>query len=441
MTTRRLFLKQGLFATAGLSLLAQARMAEAAAPSNRVVIFLYLFGGNDGLNTVVPMNQYTTYESLRPTLKIPKGRLLVPDTAKQIGFNPGMTKLFNRFTSNGTGKANVAVLNGVAMPEDSVGLFDHAGCQYVYQTCDIKQVDRATDPAGWFGEYFKTSGYAASLTGVDLGGSPVPLQYIGYVPTSITSVNDFVLTPNISNISPENDALKAAYSAMYGSPKSIPASTSAIAEYNRTTRVQALSDSVIVQAATSGYKATPDPTDSSKTIYPNTSLGNSFKTCAQLLYGDLGIRSITIGVGGWDTHEKQNDGALDNPSTGYTLGNHDKLLQGVSDAIDAFFVDLETQGLAEDVLLITMSDFGRNATENSSFGTDHGYSSVAFAVGKTVKGGVYNDYPDLTQLVYTNKLSKKSDFRSVYSTIAAKFLGANPVLVTGGDFPLMGFLG
>jgi uncharacterized protein (DUF1501 family) len=429
MTTRRLFLKQGLFATAGLSLLAQARMVEAATLSNRVVVFLYLYGGNDGLNTIVPTDQYTTYTSLRPTLKIPKGRLLVPDTAKQIGFNPGMIKLFNRFNSNGTGKANVAVLNGVAMPEDSVGLFDHAGCEYVYQTCDIKQTERATDPTGWFGEYFKALGNTTSLTGVDLGGSSVPLRYVGYVPTSITSVNDFILTPTF-----DTTALQTAYRAMYGSPTSIPASTSAIAEYNRTTRVQSLADSATVKAATTGYVAA--------TTYPNTGLGNSFKTCAQLLYGNLGIRSITIGVGGWDTHENQNAGAVDS-STGYTLGNHDKLLQSVSDAIDAFFVDLEAQGLADNVLLITMSDFGRNATENSTFGTDHGFSSVAFAVGKNVVGGVYNDYPSLASndLVYTNKLQKKSDFRSVYSTIAEKFLGADPVLITGGTFPLMGFLG
>jgi uncharacterized protein (DUF1501 family) len=431
MTTRRLFLKQGLFATAGLSLLAQARMAEAAAPSNRVVVFLYLFGGNDGLNTIVPMNQYSTYQSLRPTLRIPQSKLLVPPSATQIGFNPGMTKLFNRFNKNGTGKANVAILNGVSMPTDSVGLFDHAACQYVYQTCDIKQADRATDPSGWFGEYFKTLGSTPSLSGVDLGGSPVPLQYIGYVPTSISSVNDFVLTPTF-----DTTALQTAYSAMYGSSTNIPASTSAIAEYNRTTRVQALADSKAVSAATSNYKATPDPTDPNKSVYPNTSLGNSFKTCAQLLYGDLGIRSITIGVGGWDTHENQNAGA-----SSTALGNHDNLLKGVSDAIDAFFFDLETQGLADNVLVITMSDFGRNATENSTFGTDHGFSSVAFAVGTTVVGGVYNTYPDLTKLAFNNKLDIKSDFRSVYSTIASKFLNADPVLVTGGNFPIMGFLG
>jgi uncharacterized protein (DUF1501 family) len=191
-----------------------------------------------------------------------------------------------------------------------------------------------------------------------------------------------------------------------------------------------LADWGAVKAATSSYVApTTNP-------YPATSLGNSFKNCAQLLSGNLGIRSITIGAGGWDTHENQNAGA-----TSTALGSHDKLLQGVSDCIDAFFIDLENLGIADNVLLITMSDFGRNAPENSSLGTDHGFSSVAFAVGKTVVGGIYNDYPSLSSLVYSNKLNIKSDFRSVYSTIAARFLQADPYLVTGGNFPIMGFLG
>jgi uncharacterized protein (DUF1501 family) len=420
MTTRRLFLKQGLFATAGLSLLAQTRMVEAATLSNRVVVFLYLFGGNDGLNTIVPMNQYSTYQTLRPNIQIPQNSLLVPPKATQIGFNPGMTKLYNRFVKNGSaGNVNVAVLNGISMPRESVGLFDHAGCQYVYQTCDIKQTSRATDPSGWFGRYFNSKGYTSSLAGVDLGGSSIPLQYVGYVPTSIGSVNDFLLRPSF-----DTTALQTAYSAVMNVP---PTSTSAIAEYNRTTRIQALADSATVKQSTSSYAAT--------TTYPSSGLGNSFKNCAQLLYGDLGIHSVTIGVGGWDTHENQNK-----INAGRTMGYHDGILKDVSDCIDAFFTDLENLGLADNVLLITMSDFGRNATENSTFGTDHGFSSVAFAVGKTVKGGVYNQYPDLTQLVYTNKLDIKSDFRSVYSTIAARFLDADPMLVTGGTFPLMDFL-
>lgn len=413
MSTRRNFLKQGIFATAGLSLLTQARMVEAAALSNKVVIFLFLYGGNDGLNTIVPMDQYATYQQLRPTLQIPQSKLLVPP-GTQIGFNPGMTKLYDRFVN----KRDVAVLNGIAMPQDSVGLFAHDACQYVYQTCDIRQTTRTSGPEGWIGNYFDTLTSTPNLTGIDLGGSPLPLQNSDYVPTSISSINDFYLTPSF-----DTQALQAAYSGVMN----VPAANNVVAEYNRTTRVQALADSAVVRQSTSGYMAT--------VTYPSTSLGNSFKNCAQLLYGDMGVRAVTIGAGGWDTHQNQNAGA-----SSTALGSHDRLLQGVSDCIDAFFTDLENLGLADNVLLITMSDFGRNATENADRGTDHGYSSVAFAVGKMVQGGIYNAYPSLTALAYTNKLNIRSDFRSVYATVAERFLGASSSLVTGGSFPLMDFL-
>jgi uncharacterized protein (DUF1501 family) len=422
MTTRRLFLKQGLFATAGLSLLAQARMVEAATLSNRIVVFLYLFGGNDGLNMIVPMNQYSTYQQLRPNLHIPQSKLLVPP-GTQIGFNPAMTKLYSRFVSNGTGKANVAVLNGIAMPTDSVGLFDHVRCQYAYQSCDVYQTSGATKPEGWIGKYFKNSGAdIRSLTGVNLGDSQIPLQYSGYTPTSIVSINDFYVNPSF-----DTTALQSYINLM-----NIPA-TNPIAEYNRTIRVQALADSNTARQATSTYVAT--------TAYPNSTLGNGLKNCAQLLYSNsLGIRAVTVGTGGFDTHQNQNYGA-----SSTTLGYHDQLLQDVSDCIDAFFSDLEALGIADNVLLVTMSDFGRNIAENSSLGTDHGYASTSFVIGKSVVGGVYNDYPDLTNanltnLTFSNKLYIQSDFRSVYTTIAARFLGADPVLVTGGNFPLIGFL-
>jgi uncharacterized protein (DUF1501 family) len=421
MSTRRIFLQQGLFATAGFALATQARMAEAATLSNRVVVLLYLSGGNDGLNTVVPINQYSRYQTLRPTLRIPQSSLLVLPDHPEIGLNPGLTKLYNLYTSNSSLK--VAIINGVALPKDADGLFDHAGSQYVYQSCDTKQVNRASAPTGWFGRYFEAGGYTGDLTGIDLGNFPLSLRGSSYIPASISSIPDFSLTPSID--SNETDALLSAYSDIMRIPTAVR-----VAEYNRTTRVTALSTSAIVRQGTAGYVTTPGVT------YPSTGLGNSFKSCAQLLTGNLGIRAFTINAGGWDTHKDQNQ-----INSGSTIGYHDNLLKGISDCIDAFFKDLQGQGIADNVLLVTMSDFGRTAKENSDKGTDHGYGSVAFVVGTTVKNGVYNTYPDLNALAFDNSsLDIKSDFRSVYATIASKFLGADPQVVTGGNFPLLGFL-
>jgi uncharacterized protein (DUF1501 family) len=421
MSTRRIFIQQGLFATASFALATQARMAEAATLGNRVVVFLYLFGGNDGLNTVVPINQYSRYQALRPTLGIPQSKLLVLPDRPDIGLNPGLSKLYNLYKSNSSVK--VAIINGVAMPQDAEGLFDHAGSQYVFQTCDIKQANRITGSTGWLGRYFEAGSYTADLTGIDLGGNPLPLTGSSYIPASINSISEFYLTPTIDGN--ETSAQLAAYSDIINIPTTV-----SVAEYNRTTRVTALAASAIVRQSTSGYVTTTGVT------YPSSGLGTSFRNCAQLLTGNLGIRAFTIGIGSWDTHKDQNK-----INSGSTLGYHDSLLQNISDCIDAFFKDLQGQGIADNVLLVTMSDFGRTAKENSDKGTDHGYSSVAFVVGTTVKNGVYNAYPDLNALVFNNSsLDIKSDFRSVYSTIASKFLGADPQVATGGNFPLLGFL-
>jgi uncharacterized protein (DUF1501 family) len=106
--------------------------------------------------------------------------------------------------------------------------------------------------------------------------------------------------------------------------------------------------------------------------------------------GDLGVYALRVGAGGYDTHGDQNPG-----SGGGRLGYHDELLQEVSDAIGAFYADLTAHGIAERVLILTISEFGRTAYENGDRGTDHGFSSVAFAIGGTVNGGVYGLYRGL----------------------------------------------
>jgi len=183
----------------------------------------------------------------------------------------------------------------------------------------------------------------------------------------------------------------------------------------------------VIQQQTAGY--IPQAT------YPTSGLGNALKSATQLLTGNLGIGGITVGIGGWDTHSDQN--ALN----GGTIGYHDALLKDLSDSITAFYQDIEAQGLADKVILVTMSDFGRTAQENADQGTDHGLSSVSFVVGNAVKGGAYNAYPSLdASALFNDGLGIQSDFRSVYATIAQKFLNVDPALVTGGSFPLLDFL-
>jgi uncharacterized protein (DUF1501 family) len=142
------------------------------------------------------------------------------------------------------------------------------------------------------------------------------------------------------------------------------------------------------------------------------------------------VRAMGVGTGGFDTHGQEKRG-----------GYHDGLLRDVGDAIAAFYADLKAHALSDRVLVLTISEFGRTPFENGDRGSDHGYGSVAFAIGDPVKGGVYGDYPHLGDdwLVFGDLLDVTTDFRSVYATAFANFLGVDPQPLVG-DFPLLGFV-
>ncbi len=209
---------------------------------------------------------------------------------------------------------------------------------------------------------------------------------------------------------------------IYRKVQQIRIPNSNVAEVNRRLRVQSLIESDTIRKRTANYVALA--------TYPDDSLlAGQLYQCAQLIWADLGVRAFSVGFGDFDTHYGQ-------------VGIHDRLLKDLSDSVAAFYNDLNAHGLSDRVLILTISEFGRRANENSDVGTDHGFASVAFAIGDPVKGGVYRAYPDLapSKLVLYGKLHASTDFRSVYATTAAEFLDSDPVPLVGGKFPQLGFL-
>jgi len=150
--------------------------------------------------------------------------------------------------------------------------------------------------------------------------------------------------------------------------------------------------------------------------YPNSEFGNNMKQIAQLLKANLGVEAAFTDVGGWDTH--QNQGAVDGQ-----LANR---LTDFSTSISAFWRDLGDD--AENVTLVTMSEFGRTARQNGTGGTDHGHANAMFVLGGNVKGGkVYGRWPGLDDHLLNEgrDLAVTTDFRQVLGEAAAKTLGAN----------------
>ncbi len=141
---------------------------------------------------------------------------------------------------------------------------------------------------------------------------------------------------------------------------------------------------------------------------------------------DQGLRVGYVVLGGFDTHSVQ-------PK------QHADLLQTLADGIGAFYADLSAHGKADDVVVMTWSEFGRRAAENASFGTDHGTAAPLFVVGKDVKGGIYGDPPNLSNLDSGN-LRFGTDFRSIYATVLENWLQADSASVLGQQFSKVGFL-
>ena len=149
-------------------------------------------------------------------------------------------------------------------------------------------------------------------------------------------------------------------------------------------------------------------------VYPNTAFGNSLKQIAQLMKANLGVEAAFSDIGGWDTHQNQ----------GAATGQLANRLTEFSESIAAFWRDMGTD--AENVTLVTMSEFGRTARQNGTGGTDHGHANVMFVLGGAVKGGkVYGKWPGIEngQLNEGRDLSVMTDFRNVLGEAAYKTLG------------------
>ncbi len=426
--TRRNFLRRSAITAVGLSFaspllqtsafgsLRQGRGGSKLNLSNKVIVAVNLFGGNDGMNTVIPMNQYSRYYQLRPTIHIPTDRTLVLPNAPDYAFNPGMTALHALY-----GQGKVAVINGVGAPPDAYGLFDHEASQYMFQSSDITGSASATVPSGWIGRYLDNVQEGIVTPGVNLGGGELLLRGVEREALSIGSIDQFQVQPGF-----DGEARIAAYNDIMA----VPASAGGVAERNRMLRESAIEQSAIVRERTAGYTPSVE--------YPaDNYLGDSLRQCAQLLSADLGVRALGVGYDGYDTHASQEDGANETQ-----LGYHSVLMKDVSDAIGAFQADLVGHGLAQDVILLVFSEFGRRPEENNDAGTDHGYGSVGFVVGETVHGGVYGEYPNLNEdrLVLDGNVDVTTDFRSVYAEVLGEFIGIDPVPVLGGTFPALGFL-
>jgi uncharacterized protein (DUF1501 family) len=410
LQTRREFLKWGakgaslMAATSFVpSFLTQSLMAEEdqafwqKAPE-RILVVIQLAGGNDGLNTIIPHSNDLYYKA-RPTLGQKKENTLRIND--DLGFHPsleGFKKLYD------AGK--LSIVQGVGYPNPDRSHF---------RSMDIWHA--GIDPhvrveTGWLGRYFDAqcngSDLPSSTIGMNLGKIfPNAFRNAHSLGVSLEDPESYLWTP-----SGTSKAFVEAQQAIFEELNKPQMDSDPSLSFLQHTGMNAQVSSQEVRSAVKRYR--------SQVAYPAGKLGQSLGLIARMMSGGLETRVYYAHQGGFDTHNDQN-------------GRHDRLLGDLSESCMAFQNDLEQIGIADRVVTLVFSEFGRRVQENASGGTDHGAAAPLFVFGKGVRGGLQGEMPSLSDLV-DGDLKFGTDFRQVYATLLDHWMKVPSSAILQRDF-------
>jgi len=373
--------------------LSRAGRAAAATTSGRILVVFEWFGGNDGLNTIVPYGDAAYYRH-RPTIGIREPDLLKIDT--RFGWHRsmrGMKQLYD--------EGKVAIIQGVGYDQPS---FSHFTSMSFWHTA----APNSGHEYGWIGR---------TATALDPAGAQANLIVnISDSQTLAVKAEHHVPLVFIDPVKFQRGVFaqeKTALDAL--APEHPPVGD--VHQYVLEVTRSAAQASEVVRAAWSRYRGKDNP---------DLRLLDLDKVAA-LIEADFPTRLYYVPLRNslFDTHVNQ-------------AAPHDRQLEYCSDAIAGFFQEMERMGRADDVVMFVHSEFGRRVPENTSLGTDHGTAQVNFVIGNAVKGGMYGTPPSLTNLVLGDNLETTVDFRQVYATLVQEWLGADAAQVLGEPFATMG---
>ena len=377
--------------------------------SNRKLVLINLAGGNDGLNTIIPINYYDIYSNLRPSIKVPSNGLNsyinldnTLDETQQIGLHPSLTGFKNLYDND-----LLRIIQSVGYPSQNKS---HFASTDIYSTANDGNSWDNGNNSGWIGRFMES--YYADLIqnsyplGVEIGSKSNSLGFHGE--------SEHGLSVNINGQDPSG--FYSLISGMAGEPPSnIP-----ISDYGheleyiiQTDALSNMYSEAISNSFNNGQNAVS---------YPDTDISNQLKTVARLISGGLESKVYMVKLAGFDTHFGQNQAEND------ILGDHNDLLTKLSSAITAFMSDLSAMNLKNDVVGLTYSEFGRKAAENGSLGTDHGEIAPMFVFGAPVKGGVSGLNPNLNEANENNGYQIQTvqfDYRDTLGTLIQDYLGAD----------------
>lgn len=393
--TRRIFLRNGAFALIGTAavpaFLTRSLEAQtvAARAQGKVLVAIFQRGAVDGLNMVVPYREKNYYR-LRPQIGIQEKQVVVLD--ERFGLHPALAGLKPLWDAG-----HLAAVHACGSPDPTRSHFD---AQDFMESGTPGE--RATT-TGWLNRALAAQDAAAhamhhtALRAVAMGAE-LPLTLQGRVPAvALRNLDRF----RVGGPGRAGQAMSADFQSMYDDSSNAMLHGTAKDAFAAVRALKSADPGQYVPAA--------------GTDYPKSAFGESMKQIAQLVKAKLGVEAAFADIGGWDTH--QNQGGVDGQLAGR--------LKDFGDGLNAFWTDLGDS--AENVVVVTMSEFGRTVHQNGTGGTDHGHANVMFVLGGPVKGGkVYGRWPGLDdhELYQQRDLAITTDFRQVLGEASYRMLSS-----------------
>ncbi len=371
-------------------------MRLSSASSDRVMVIVRLFGGNDGLNTLVPYHNDLYYTARKrgssADVSIPAEEVLPLHDRNTLGFHPGCAPLSELYT-----EGKIAIVQNVGYPQQNLSHFRSTDIWLSASDADVFEA------SGWYARYLEDKfpdypdvlppdPYAIEL-GTNLGTALVGKR-------SMTGI----ALHEVSLIPDQLDPL-------HSRGKLVDGQIEYIREVSRQSNVFLHSLSAAQEREPGNVYGYPD----------NSSLAEGLARIARLIASGLQTQLYIVNLDGFDTHHNQR-----------VLHGH--MISVVADAIYAFQRDIEALGVADRVCLMTISEFGRRV-ESLGLGTDHGAAAPLFVVGNGVKPGIIGHDPDLDDLDPDGNLKMEFDFRQVYASVLGQWLGASDDDIYGTALP------
>lgn len=395
---RKEFIQIGSLATASLMLPKFLKAFEAprlVPAGNKVVVVLQLSGGNDGLNTVIPLGNDIYYKA-RPRLGIEKTKAL--RLTGEAGLHPALTGFKDLYDDGSLG-----IINSVGYPNPDRS---HFRSMDIWQTASQSAEYLSS---GWVGRYLD-----AQCSGCDKPTQAIEIDDVLSLSMKGEKINGIAVKDprrlyGTANEKFFRDVMKNHADGAGEQP----------VDYLYKTLSETLSSADYIFKQSKLHPTSAE--------YPATELGKSMKTIASLIFSDINTKVYYVSLGSFDTHVNQQ-------------AQQQRLFTEMNGAVSAFVKDLKANNRFNDVLLFSFSEFGRRVSQNASGGTDHGTANSMFLVSGGLKQkGLINEVPDLSDL-NEGDLKHKVDFKQVYATVLDRWLEADAGKIIGAPYAPMHFI-